>query len=119
MALLASVQEKVRERIQATFMELLPESVFQQLVERETEQFMKYEAPKLVRKLAEERLREFVIEELKKPEWSERWGVNGTLCSEMVSTLLREAAPQFVEAMFGMFAQQMVNDMRSGRLRAY
>ena len=119
MALLASVQEKVRERIQATFMELLPESVFQQLVERETEQFMKYEAPKLVRKLAEERLREFVIEELKKPEWSERWGVNGTRCSEMVSTLLREAAPQFVEAMFGMFAQQMVNDMRSGRLRAY
>lgn len=118
-ALLASVQEKVRERIQATFMELLPESVFRDLVKRELDQFLATSLRTLVREEAAKRLSELLKQEFAKPEWAEQWGMNGTRCSEMVATLLHEAAPQFVEAMFGHFAQQLVNDMRNGRLRAY
>lgn len=118
-ALMASLQDKVRERIQSTFMELLPDAMFQDLVKRELDRLMKVDLPSLVRDAASTRVKQLLEEEFKKPEWSERFGVTGPRASEMVTQIVRETAPNLVEAMFSMFAQTMVQDMRNGRLRAY
>lgn len=51
---LQSVQEKVKERIQATFMDLLPAELFDGMVKQHLDQFIKADLPLLVKAKAKE-----------------------------------------------------------------
>lgn len=117
---LASVQERVRERIQASFVDLIPPELWDEMVRKELGNFTHNMLPELVKKAASEKLLELLKEELNKPEWRERWGSNGQPgVSDMVGKVLREAAPSFVEAWMGNYAQQLVQSIRNGQFRPY
>lgn len=115
---LASVQEKVRERIQATFAELIPQELWEGLVRAELEAMTKKLIPELVQQMARERLANIVRAEFSKPEWQGKWDYSGsgqyrTLGSEMVTEIVKAAAPEFVAALMGGLVQTMVQDLRS------
>ncbi len=116
-ATLASVQEKVRERIQATFVDLIPEELWAGMVHAQIEEITKTVLPKLVHEEAEKKLREMIQAEMRKPEWSEFWDDQsvrlGPRASAMVTEAVKKAAPDLVAALFGRFAQSIVSDLRN------
>lgn len=112
---MASVQEKVKERIQASFMDLIPPEMWEGMVQQHLNEFTRDMLPRLVKEEAEKRLREMLTVEFQKPEWTEKWGVNGVEASEMLSTVLKEAAPNLVAAMFSQLAANIVMDLRNNR----
>lgn len=118
-ALMAGVQDKVRERIQSAFMDLVPQELWQQMVEAELRDFTASRLKQLVREEAEKRARELLAEEFKKPEWASHWHATGLGPSEAVARILEAAAPQMVTALFGGIAQSIVEGLRSGSIRPY
>jgi hypothetical protein len=111
---MASVQERVKSRIQETFMDLLPPELFESLVKQALHDFTKNDLPKLVKAAAEDRLKKLLREEFEKPEWRDTWtGDSAWKPSEMLGQVLRDAAPDMVAAMFGGVAVQMVQQLRN------
>lgn len=114
---LASVQEKVRERIQASFVDLIPEEVWAGMVKKEIEHITEVALPRLAVEEAEKVLREMIRKELGGPAWREYWDQHGhTLgpkASAMVTEAVKDAAPELVAALFGRFAQGIVMDLRN------
>lgn len=128
MVTMASVQERVRERIQQTFMELLPEEIFQGLVKQQLDQFMRTELPKLVAEEGKKIVSKALAAEFAKPEWQQEWDMNqsaiesmtlGPRARELVLGIVKEAAPDLVAALFGGFAQNIVMDLRNRAQRGY
>lgn len=116
----ASVQERVRERIQATFVDLIPPELWDEMVNRELESFKRTVLPELVKKAAGEKCLELLKAELNQPEWAAEYANNGAMrAGPLVATLLREAAPSFVEAWMGNYAQQLVLAIRNGQFKPY
>ncbi len=121
-ATLQSVQEKVKDRIQATFMEILPPEMFEEMVGTALADFTKTELPALVKQAAKERLQEQLKEEFGKPEWQGLWRNafgGGHAPSTMVEMIVKQAAPELVTAIFGGFVQGVVQQMRNGSIRQY
>lgn len=112
-ATLASIQEKVRERIQASFMDLIPPELWEGMVSAELHRFTREELPKLVVEQAKAKALELLKVELAKPEWAERWGMHGIDPSPMVAEVVRQAAPDLVAALFGGLVQQLVVQARN------
>jgi len=116
---MASLQDKVKERIKASFLDLIPPEMWEGLVQAQLHEFTKVELPKLVKAEAEARLKVLLGAEFTKSEWQARWvgGSTGELASSMVTNILKEVAPELVSALFGGMAQRVVSDIRnnSGR----
>ncbi|MFN8758867.1 MAG: hypothetical protein ACK5XA_08665 [Tagaea sp.] len=118
---MAGLQEKVRERIQASFVDLIPPEAWEELVRRELDAFVRDTLPNTIKAAAHDVLRERLRGELAKPEWQPSWdGSTGKMVpSEMVADAVKEAAPALVAAMFGSMAQQFVDMARNGSLARY
>jgi hypothetical protein len=112
-ATMATVQEKVKERIQASFMDLIPPELWEGMVEQHLREFTRDVLPKLVKDEAEKRVRGLLAEEFKKPEWQDRWDFGNHQASDMLTSILKEVAPHLVAAMFGSLAANIVADIRN------
>ncbi len=115
---LQSVQEKVKERIQATFMDLLPAELFEGMVQTHLNSFLNADLPNLVKEEATKRLRAQIQAEFGKPEWVGTFGYDGAIgdqASLMVARIVQEAAPQLVAALFGGMVQNAVQHIRNSR----
>ena len=117
----ASVQERVRERIQASFVDLIPQDLWDKMVNDELDRFTKHHLPEQVRLAATNKLQELLKKELEKQEWCERWqgSPNGPNPGSALAEALRQAAPDLVAAMFSNLGIQIVQALRNGQLRPY
>jgi uncharacterized membrane protein YheB (UPF0754 family) len=111
---LQTVQERVKERIQQSFMDLIPPELWQGMVQRELESFTRTEFPKMVKQAAEERLREMLKVEFSKSGWMEEWTGNGPTASEFLAGVLKEVAPDLVSALFSRLGNEIVQSIRNG-----
>lgn len=117
-ATLQSVQEKVKERIQASFMDLLPQELFDAMVKKAVDDFTTKELPDLVKQAVRERLADAIKTELSGPEWQGKWLPNcRQVGSQMVEAIVRETAPELVQAMFGGMVQDIVSQIRNNGYR--
>lgn len=114
-AAMASIQDRVRDRIKEAFVDLIPAEMWEQMVKAEIEAFTKKELPELVRHEAREAIKSMLAEEFKKPGWQARWD-DGQRPSEFVTKILADTAPNFVAAVFGELAQRLISDIRNGNL---
>lgn len=116
-AALSSVQDKVRERIQATFVDLIPEELWAGMVQQQIKEVAETMLPRIAREEAEKRLRTMIQSEFNKPEWREFWDNQSSLlgpgASAMVTDAVKQAAPEMVAALFARFAQGIVMDLRN------
>jgi hypothetical protein len=117
-ATMASIQEKVKERIQASFVDLIPQEMWEGMVQQHLKDFTTQVLPKLVKDEAEKRARELLIAELGKPGWvSGLWGPAGPEPSPLLLEVIKQAAPDLVAALFGNLVQQMVMNLRNTQPR--
>lgn len=116
---LQSVQEKVKDRIQATFMDLLPPELFEGMVQQHLNEFTAKTLPELVKTEATLRLKKQIEAEFNKPAWRGVWdnAINayGEGPSAAVTKIVQEAAPLLVAQLFGNMVQRIVMDLRSGQ----
>jgi hypothetical protein len=116
-ATMASIQDKVKERIQATFAELIPQEMWEGLVAEQVRKFQRDDLPNLVREAAKEEIKRMMTEEFAKKEWQDTWGQmgvhGGRLPSELVTKIVKEAAPDLVNALFGGLMQNIVASLRN------
>lgn len=114
---LSSIQDKVKERIQSTFMEFLPEEMFQGLVKEQTDRFITSTLPNLIQEELKASATAYIKAELAKPGWSERWSNNGYRTGDLVERVLKDSAPELVTALFSSMAANFVVAIRNGNIR--
>lgn len=118
LAPMASIQERVKERIQATFVDLIPQEMWEGMVQQHLDEFTNVTLPVLVRKAAEERAAGMLREILSKPEWSSHiYDQMGPKPSEMVLEIVKQAAPDLVASLFGRIVQTTVMEIRNNPMR--
>ena len=116
-SIMQSVQEKVRERIQSSFAELIPQEAWDEMIQQEMKSFVEKNVQSLVREAVGAWLREKIREELLKPEWgydSGDW--TKPMAGEYLKQVLAELTPQLVESMFRFQLQNAISYLRSSNL---
>lgn len=117
-ATLSSIQDRLRDRIQTQFVDMIPPELWEGLVAKHLKEVTDEMLPKIVKEEAEKRLRTMVQTEMNKPEWREIWdnqsSTLGPRASEMAKKIMRECADDLVGALFGRLAQGIVIDIRNG-----
>ena len=113
---LQTLQDRVRERIEATFMELIPPEAFNEMIDRCAADFFQHELPKLAREVLAERYREYLKAELDKPEWSAKYNENGDGPSDLVASIVKCGAQELVAQLFGGIVQNTVINLRNQRI---
>lgn len=112
---LTSIQDKVKERIQSSFMELLPPEIFENMVKTELDRFVKEDLPRLVREEASRHMLKSIQAHLTSGGWLESWGPQGQVASDLVKQVVKESSEDLVAALFGTLVQGAVNYIRSAR----
>lgn len=113
------VQARVSESIKSSFASFIPDEMWDAMIERETQIFLRDELPKMVRAALVKHGQEAITLELSKPEYLK--AVVGQP-SEAVKEIIRQLAPDLVAALFGnviqhsamMVRQQINNNPNSG-----
>lgn len=111
---IATLEQRVKERVQETIANLIPEDELGRLVEEQVAHFRRNKLQEMIANQIREQFEAVVKEELKKPEYQETWGMGGPAASAIVQQVIKESAGDILNAMIGMHAQQIVNRMRTG-----
>lgn len=125
-------QDKVRDRIRAAFVELIPEDQWNALVQKEIDAFLttreervsgySYETRVVVRPSAlRQAVWDVLAEEAKKrarvmldsPEWQSMWNGEREVLGESLAKFVEEAAPVLLKSMFTNAVQTAVASLRS------
>lgn len=114
-ATMATVQEKVKERIQASFLDLIPSELWDGMVQQHLDGFTKVDLPRLVRQEAELVAKEMLKAEFAKPEWMSQWRDGQQRAPEVMQGILRDLAPTLVATLFDEFAMRVVTHIRNNR----
>lgn len=118
-ATMATVQEKVKERIQASFVDLIPPELWEGMVQQHIAEFQRDMLPKLVKDEAEKRVRAMLADEFGKPAWIGHFYGGRTAAeygqdpSAMVLEIVKQAAPDLVASLFGRIVQGVVMEIRN------
>jgi hypothetical protein len=109
----SSFQEKVTEKIKATFMDLLPKEQFANLVESEIKRFIERDLRGLVQEVLQEKYRKLVKSELNSPKYQAEWKKGKEQTPEVVKQICVELMPVLIEEMFKEQVKGVVNQVRS------
>jgi hypothetical protein len=114
---MASVQEKVKDRIQTAFLDLIPPEMWDQMVSQHINEFVKNDLPKLVKEEGDKLIRKQIAAEFSKPEWAETWGsasmTMGPTASKAVKEIVQQCAPELMAGLFGGLVQNIVLSLRN------
>lgn len=116
-ALMANLQEKVKERIQASFMDLIPVELWDGLVAEEVRKFTAEILPEMIRTEAKAAAYKHIQKGFQGPEWAQLWDTMGLQPSPMVLEIVKAAAPELVAQLFGRVTADLVNYMRNNTPR--
>lgn len=103
------VQARVTESIRSSFASFIPDEMWDAMIKRETESFMRDELPKMVRAALVKHGQDEIARELSKPEYLQ--AVSGEP-SQAVKEIIRQLAPDLVSALFGNVVQHSTNIVR-------
>lgn len=143
LATMAALQDKVKERIQTTFLDLIPEDQWNTLVNSAIESFIETKLVPLVHAEMTAWITKHLKEELAKPEWQTPWilgllgcgtGQNvvpgdphapggefnphgnltqGSMPGKMVELIIEQLAPQMVNQLMRGVVMNAVGQLRS------
>lgn len=120
------VADKIRDRIQSSFVDLIPQDAWDAMIKGAIDEFTHKPAgdslsnyqPKpskiqqMISRAIEERFRESMNAELNKPEYSGIWTAQGSLPSEMATEIAKAAAPQLQAAFFAQMTQMLILQLK-------
>lgn len=122
----ADVADKIRDRIQSSFVDLIPQEAWDGMIKGAIHEFTHKPAgdyhsnhqPKpsrlqgMINKEIEERFRASMKAELDKPEYQGLWTAQGSLPSEIATEIAKAAAPQLQAAFFGQMTQMLILQLK-------
>ena len=129
-----SLQDKVIERIRSSFLELIPEDAWDELVGRELEKFFQttkktgYGAsgvnPPEIEQMIHGALKSLIAERLAKDMAADGWfdtnyATNDQPVGERMTEALREIAPDLIAALMGSIMRESVQNMRDHMSKGY
>lgn len=111
----SNIRDRVAEKIRATFLDLIPEDVFTEMVESEirafTQDFGATKSP--LKSMIEDELRSqfrtLIKDELGKPEYQGMWGSHGLSAGGFVKQVISENIETIVQAQYSALVQEAVN----------
>ncbi len=124
-----SVADKVREKIQATFADLIPEETWKEMIRTEIKRFVsetrEYGSQKksplatLIEAEIEKKFRTEIGKALDAPAFGEAWNqaTNSYGASAVVKTVLEQMTSEMVVMIFQRVAQDVVNAIRNNMVR--
>lgn len=112
-ASLKSVQEKLETKIKEQFVDLVPDELWEGLVEAQIKQFAERELPRIVNEQAEKMLKEIVVGIFKADDMTTTFNDMGTkLAGELVKKFVSENGTELMLSMFGPALQNMAVNLR-------
>lgn len=117
-ATMQSISDKVKERIKVQFADLIPDEMFDNMVKSAVQEYLRDNLTNVVKEEGRLFLGELVRQELSKPEWQGSWvhgysGMGQMMSGELISKVLKEHAPDLVNALFSGMMQQMIQHLRN------
>ena len=95
------------------FGEMIPQSAWDDLVNKEFEKFIKNEAKPIIQEVIKGELIKLILETLKEPQYQERWKNNRHMSGDMVEKIVKEMAPDMVALLFGGISEQVIQTVRN------
>lgn len=118
----STIMKSVRERIQETFVSLIPEEHWEALCKKEVDEFFRekenhewYRTVSHFQKIIQEELSKLSakkIQEFLADYDSQIWAGDGMKCSEMLKELIIKSAPEIFASTFGNMFQTVVSRMK-------
>jgi hypothetical protein len=119
LAPMEALNERIKSKIKADFMSMLPDELFDNLVTDTSVEFFQKEMPELIKVQLRALLQEKLDEEFQKPEWRTIWTSNNYNQSirpgEAVQRIIRESAPLLMEALIQGAVMNVVNSLQNNR----
>lgn len=116
---LQKFEDGVKARVREIVSELIPEQMYNEIVQRTVEQFRTVELPSLVRAeltaIYKEKIREFIST----PEFQAQWENGQQVAGEGVKKLLIESAPLVFASVMGGLAQSVIDQLRYKATQSY
>ena len=113
-ATMETVQDRMTEKLQETFMDLVPPEMWTEMVAAHVNRMKQEVLPNLIEEMFKEKAKEVITAEFNSDQWRETWSNAGSMgASEMVKDLLIENGAEVMASMFGSMAQNVVLNMRN------
>ncbi len=113
LAISTGLQEKIVEKIRASFVEFIPDVEWDNLVRTEVTRYIKDKLKPLIQEELTNLFRAEIKKELENPKfWADGWGEHGELPGEAVKEIIKELVPDMMSAMFGNIVQQITMQIR-------
>lgn len=125
----SSLKDKVREKIKEQFADLIPDDLWDKLVESELKWFISeperygsYSSvservsplKEMIRKELQNMVSAKIKETLDDPKWSSKWVDGHTVVSEAIKEVVTKHATEIVAQVFGSSVQTLVDRIRIG-----
>ena len=110
---LSDIKQRLADQIKGQFAAMIPDEEWEALIERETNEFMKVQFPKLVQEELTTKLKEVILKEFNGPRWADHWNGYYNAPGEAVTKLIREHSDVIVETLVGGMVNSAVQQMRN------
>mgnify|MGYP000426175147 CR=1 FL=1 len=110
----SQLQEKVRQKIQDAFMDLIPPGLFVSMVDAAVKEYMERDLKEMVRGMLQAKMKTVIEAELSGSQWQEHWSNSEQerVPGERVKQIITENIPLIINALFAQQAQIIVNQLR-------
>jgi hypothetical protein len=107
----ASFAEQLQGKLQTTIGDMIPAAAYEAIVQSNIDIYVTKTLPNLVNKALEDYFKNQIAEELRKPEWLNRYSTNGSgniLASSIVAKIISEHSDKIMAGMIGGIVQSMM-----------
>lgn len=114
------MKKKLAGIVHASIVGLMPEEALMPFIRAAIAEFQMKELPNLVKEAMRVHCAKQIAAHLNSPEFAAQWSLdNAAMPGEAVKEIVRQLAPDLMQAQWGGIIQQAVNDMRSHLQRGY
>lgn len=118
-----SLNDIVRDKVKETFVNLIPEDQWNELVKKCTDDFVKKELESVIKEELKKKMREKVSEELSSVVYASRWENGRQIPSQLIEMITKTLVPDIVTALMSGIVNEAVmqtaNNLRNNNNRGY
>lgn len=111
------LKTKIREKIKGSFVDMISEEAWKKLVDDEEHEFIQKELKGLIKMELMKHFQGEVKKELESVGWLQNWNGHTYVPGEAVKGIIKECAPELVQAMFSGVVDMAVRNIRDTVLR--
>lgn len=112
---LATLTDRVRQKIKTDFVDIIPEALWGQMVDKVIADFVEKELPELVKTELRVALRKVIATQLGEPGFSGVWVQGRESTGPLMVEIIKQCAPELISQLFGGIARDIVMRIRNNQ----